>query len=193
MKKVLFIASVLVLLASCGDSKKESNAGESALPEMENMKFAYYIKDSVPTNFEYFMEAQAQIDTKLRAFEQRMYNLQMEGQQLLEKYQRQQAAGLLSQNDIAGYEQKIAQKQNQLQVLQQTEGAELERESMNGNFELIKKMEKYGKEYALDHGITVFLAAESAGAILYIDSTMNVTMDFIEYMNKREGEGDSEE
>ena len=193
MKKVLFIASALMFLASCGESKKETTGGEVALPEMDDMKFAYYIKDSVPTNFTYFMEAQAQIDTKLKAFEQRMYALQMEGQQLLDKYQRQQAAGLLSQNDIASYEQKIAQKQNQLQVLQQTEGAELERESMNGNIELIEKMEKYGKEYAKEHGITVFLAAESAGAILYIDSTMNVTMDFIEYMNKREEEGTSEE
>ena len=190
MKKVLFMASALLFLSACGDDEK---GGDVSSPSMEDIKFAYYVEDSIPNNFTYFMDAQAALEVKAKAFEEKMYKLQEEGQQLVNTLQRQQGAGLLSDNQIAGYQNRIGVIQNQIQVLQETEGAQLERESMDGTVEMFDKMEKYAKNYASEHGITIFLAHKAAGQIIYIDPSMDVTMDFIDYMNNQELGGNSEE
>lgn len=75
-----------------------------------------------------------------------------------------------------------------MQVLQETEGADIERQNYEGNLEVIEKLEKYAKEYAEDHGYTMILAWQQAGQILYIDPSMDITMDFINYMNEQEGD-----
>lgn len=178
------MTAALMLIASCGESKDGNGSGSSE--EMGEMKFAYYIKDSIPGNFTYFIDAQSQLEAKAKVYEEKLMKLQQEGQILLDSYQRQNAAGLLSTNQAKGFEQQISMKQQQIQVLQETDGMALERESNEGNEELIKKLEDYGKNYAKEHGITIFLARETAGQILYIDSIMNVTMDFIKYMNEQE-------
>ena len=152
------------------------------------MSIAYYIKDSIPGNFTYYKEMQADLDARAKEFEAKMIAIQQEGQRMMANYQRKMQAGLLSANAAAVEEQKIAKKQEQMQVLEQTDGAAIQQDSYERNLELIEKMEKYGKEYAGTHGYSIFFGRESAGQILYIDSTMNVTMDFIEYMNKREAE-----
>ena len=184
MKKVLVMIAALMLITSCGDSKEGNNGGSSA--EIGDISFAYYNKDSIPGNFTYFIDAQSKLEDKAKVYEEKLMKLQQEGQILLDSYQRQNAAGLLSANQAKGFEQQISMKQQQIQVLQETDGMALERESNEGNEELIKKLETYGKNYAKNHGITVFLARETAGQILYMDSTMDVTMDFIKYMNEQE-------
>ncbi len=198
MKKLALLVGAALLLAACGGEDKKSESGSDSpvnLPEVENMKFAFYVEDSIPNHYSYFMDAQSALETKAQAFQQRMMALQQQGQQKLEKYQREQSAGLLSQNQIMNYEKEIGMIQQQIQYMQETEGTQLELEQMNGTYELFERIKKYGKEYAEEHGISVFLSDKTGGQVIFMDPSMDVTMDFIEYMNGREKQitGDSED
>ena len=181
MKQILVATIGLALvLTSCGGDKGSGGAGNG------ETKFAYFIKDSIPEHFTVYKEAQAELEIKGQEYEQRLFQLQQDGQQKLDSYQRQMGAGLLSNNDIARKEQEIQIIQQQIQVLQETDGADLSRKGSEMTLDVLEKMSQYGKEFANENGISVFLGSEQGGAILYMDSTMNVTMEFIDYMNKKE-------
>jgi outer membrane protein len=180
MKNVFIIVGLSALIISCG----ENNISQTI--DGSDVKFGFYIKDSIPEHFTFYMNAQKQLDEKGRAYEERLYNLQTKGQQMLANYQKQVGAGLLSNNQIARKEQEIQLVQQQIQILQETDGADLNREGNDMTIQVVDKMSKYGKEYAQNNGISVFLGAEQGGGVLYMDSTMDVTMDFIDYMNKQE-------
>lgn len=186
MKKILLLFVVgAISLTSCGEKKETKTITEE---KNEGMKIAYYVKDSVPTNLIFYKEFIGDLEVKAKAYEERLLKLQQEGQNMLQSYQRQMQAGLLSQNQAQAFEKRIQKKQEQMQVLQETEGADIERQNYEGNLEVIEKLEKYAKEYAEDHGYTMILAWQQAGQILYIDPSMDITMDFINYMNEQEGD-----
>lgn len=191
MNKIFLLGLIgLVTLAACGEKKSTKNADKA---DDAQMKIAYYIKDSVPNNLIFYKEFIGDIEVKAKAFEERLMKLQQEGQNMLQSYQRQMQAGLLSQNQAQAFEQRIQKKQEQMQVLQETEGADIERENYDGNIEVIEKLEKYAKQYAEDNGYTIMLAWQQAGQILYIDPSMDVTMDFINFMNEQEGDAPKKE
>lgn len=186
MNKIFLLGLIgLLTLASCGEKKSNKSADKA---DDSQLKIAYYIKDSVPNNLIFYKEFASDIEEKAKVYEERLFKLQQEGQNMLQSYQRQMQAGLLSQNQAQSYEQRIQKKQEQMQVLQETEGADIERQNYEGNLEVIEKLEKYAKQYSEENGYTMMLAWQQAGQILYIEPSMDVTMDFINFMNEQEGD-----
>ena len=76
--------------------------------------------------------------------------------------------------------------------IQQTDGGKLESESMNANEVLIGKIEQYAKEFSEENGIDVLLSKAKGGQIAYISGSFDVSSEFIDYMNKKEKEIESE-
>lgn len=186
MNKIFLLGLIgLLTLASCGE-KKSSKTAEKA--DEAQLKIAYYIKDSVPNNLIFYKEFATDIEEKAKVYEERLFKLQQEGQNMLQSYQRQMQAGLLTQNQAQSYEQRIQKKQEQMQVLQETEGADIERQNYEGNLAVIDKLEKYAKQYSEENGYTMMFAWQQAGQILYMEPSMDVTMDFINFMNEKEGD-----
>ncbi len=192
MKKVIFGLSMIALLASCGGNESTNNTAEASGPTGE-LKIAYYMQDSVATSFTYFKDKQEKLEAKARKLEEQLMGLQQELQTMGANYQRKMSAGLLSQNDAAAYERRLAQKQQQIQVLQQTDGADIERESYEATMDLMEKMESYGKSFSQENGYNVLLNWQSGGQVLYIDSTMDVTSEFIKYINAKADSAQEEE
>ena len=186
IKNLTYATLFGLLITSCGGNEEKSSNDVKADVTPSELSIAYYIEDSIPSNFTYFVELDGQIEARAKVYQNKLAVLQQEGQQLLDTYQRKMAAGLLSQNDQMSYEKRIQEKQYQIQVLQETDGVELERDSFNGNEELHEKMKTYGEEYAKSKGYTLLVGVQQGGQILYIDPSMDVTMDFIDFMNQQE-------
>lgn len=194
MKHIAIATGLIVALASCGNEGKKADKTEdkadevSASASTEGLNIAFYIQDSIPEHFIFYKEAKESLEGKAQAFESRIAKLQGEYQSQVASFQRQYQAQTLSQNQIQALQQRIAKKEESIMMLQQTEGARLQEETFESEKLLINKMEMYANEYAKEKGITLFLSKISGGQVLYADSGYDVTMDFIEFMNKKEDE-----
>ena len=69
---------------------------------------------------------------------------------------------------------------------QQTEGARLEQESLKKIEAITKKIEVLGKLYCEKNNIDILLIHGNGGQINFINNKMNVTSDFIRYLNENQ-------
>jgi outer membrane protein len=180
--KILGLAIVMVaVLAACGDKEKKGGGSSSS-----EMKIAYYVKDSVATHFTFFKESQEEIAKIEEEVGGKANALQQEYGKIANEYQSKLAQGLLSKNGEAFYTKKLQGLQLEMTSLEQTEGADLNKKAEKFQKELLEKLDKYGKEFAEKNSFNIILAKEKMGSILYADESMDVTMDFINYMNEQE-------
>jgi len=191
MKKVLkfaFIACLLVLTA-CGGSKEETQ--ESTTPKVEtknvgDLKIAFYNQDSLKVHFDYFREQDSILTKKQLAFQNEAQRRTTELQNYIVKNDERARSGLLSQNEIAQIQQIAQQKESALMQFQQTEGAKLEEEAYNKQEAISNKIKLFGKKYAEENGIDIFMIHADGGQINYINSSMDVTKEFTNYLNEQQ-------
>jgi len=181
MKNGLIVIGLIAGLASCG-GEEASSGGAST----EGVKIAYYVQDSISTNLKYFMESQDEITVLEEGLNGELAAFQAEYQRLGGEYQSKMAQGLLSPDGQKFYENKIRKIELDITSLQETEGADLQDKAMKFQESFLEKLEKSAKDYADKNGINLFLAKEKIGVVLYADSSMDVTMDFIKFMNDAE-------
>ena len=181
--KILGLAIVMVaVLASCGDSGKKNNESDDS----SALSIAYYVKDSISTNYTYFKESQEEIAEMEEKLAVKVNALQQDYAKYANEYQSKMQRGLLSKNGETFYTNKIQKLQLEMTSLEQTEGAELTEKADEFQKELLDKLDQYGKEFAEKNGFSLILAKEKMGAILHGDASMDVTMDLIEYMNEQD-------
>lgn len=180
--KILVTAIVsIAVLASCA-----TNSGKKGSSESSSLKIAYYVKDSVASHYTYFKDSQEEIEEMEEKVGAKANALQQEYAKYMNEYQSKLQQGLLSKNGEAFYNKKIQGVQLEMTSLEQTEGAELNKKAEKFQKELLEKLDKYGKEFAEKEGYNLILAKEKMGSILYGDESMDITMDFIEFMNKQD-------
>ncbi len=180
--KILGLAIVMVaVLASCGDKAKKSSGSDSSA-----LSIAFYVKDSVATHYTFFMESQKEIEEIEAEVSAKANVLQQEYAKYAGEYQSKMQRGLLSKNGETFYTKKIQELQLEMTSLEQTEGAELNSKAEKFQADLLDKLDQYGKEFAEKNSYNLILAKEKMGAILYAAESMDITMDFIDYMNAQE-------
>jgi Skp family chaperone for outer membrane proteins len=170
---------VLAFLASCGDSESEVVGSEEG-----GLKIAYYVQDSLASHLEYFKTSQEEMTILNDSYSAKGGALQDEYQRVGQIYQQKSGQGLLSANQEASYQKELGKLQQQLQDLEQTEGANLQSKAAKFEMDLIEKLKISAEEFSKEHEITLFLAKDKIGTVLYADSTMDMTADFIDFMNK---------
>lgn len=182
--KILGLAIIMVaVLASCGDKgKKPTGSSSDSNAEVA----AFYYQDSIVEHFKFYKDVSTDLEIEMRDFQEMLMKLQSEGQQKMNNLQIQQQAGALSQIQVTRKNREIEAIGKKIEVLQQTDGAALEKKNADFTKELIEKMEQYAKEYSEENGFTMLFARQTGGQILYMEESKNVTMDFIKFMNAQE-------
>jgi Skp family chaperone for outer membrane proteins len=71
---------------------------------------------------------------------------------------------------------------------QQTEGARLEKETMEKLETISRKIEAFGKQFSEENGIDILLIHGPGGQINYISSAMDVTKEFTAFLNEHQEE-----
>jgi hypothetical protein len=196
MKSLIVSASILgiSLFTSCGEkpAPKKDTTPKVAVRSLGGLKIAYYSNDSIKANFAYFVKEEGIIKKKQKAFETEVERRTKAYEAFITKKDAEARGGLLSQNEIAQVQQRAQEIQNQIMQYQQTEGAKIEELAMKSLETVNKKIEALGKKYCEKHQIDILLMHGAGGQINYINDRMDVTTEFVNFLNENQAQIEKE-
>jgi outer membrane protein len=191
MKKLFILVCSATILASCGE--KKSSTPKDTTPKVEarnvgDLKIAFYHNDSIKEYFEYYKKEDEAVTKKQKAFQAEVQKRTTEYQNYLQRKDQEARQGLLSQNEIAQAQQKAQQMEAAIMAYQQKEGGRLEEETMRKIEDINKKIEALGKKYCEKHGIDILLMHGQGGQLNYVNPSMDVTKEFINFLNENQSQ-----
>ncbi len=187
----LFYASCLgFLLLSCNDAKKkdaEADKNPTVITRYDkSLVIAYYHQDSLKERFDYYKKEDQVITRKQKLFEAEMKRRGKELEDYVRRNDEKARNGLLSQNEIMQIQQKAQSMEQELMQYQQTQAAKIEEESVKKLEAITKKIETLGKMYSEKNNIDILLIHGAGGQLNFINEKMNVTSDFIRFLNENQ-------
>jgi len=187
--KYLLIMVAASAIFSCGnsnDTSKEKNKSTVITRYEKSMVIAYYSQDSLKEGFTFYKREDEAVTKKQKAFEAEMKRRSKELEDYVRRNDEKARGGLLSQNEIMQIQQKAQQMEQSLMQYQQTQAAKIEEESVKKLEAITKKIEALGKMYCEKNGIDILLIHGAGGQLNYINEKMNVTTDFIRFLNENQ-------
>ena len=187
----LFYASCLgFLLLSCNDAKKKDSAADKSPTVItrydKSLVIAYYHQDSLKERFDYYKKEDQVITRKQKMFEAEMKRRGKELEDYVRRNDEKARNGLLSQNEIMQIQQKAQTMEQELMQYQQAQAAKIEEESVKKLEAITKKIETLGKMYSEKNNIDILLIHGAGGQLNFINEKMNVTSDFIRFLNENQ-------
>ena len=187
----LFFASCLgFLLLSCNDAKKKDSAADKSPTVItrydKSLVIAYYHQDSLKERFDYYKKEDQVITRKQKMFEAEMKRRGKELEDYVRRNDEKARNGLLSQNEIMQIQQKAQTMEQELMQYQQAQAAKIEEESVKKLEAITKKIETLGKMYSEKNNIDILLIHGAGGQLNIINEKMNVTSDFIRFLNENQ-------
>jgi outer membrane protein len=190
MKQLSLIINV-VLLALVGylyylhfSSSKTSvtliRSGKDSFVNHGN-KVAYIDLDSLQNNYEYYKKIKTDVDRRQTSSNNEINNLQKRFQS--RAMQLQQKGPTMSQQDQETAMKEINQMQQDLQAKKQALDNELFNYNSKMKEDILTRIQNYLKAYNKDGRYDYILSYEP-GFMFYKDSTLNITRDVIEGLNK---------
>ena len=195
MKHLIFIVLGISIYAcsDAGKSAKDEPKKPTVIPRYEkSLVIAYYTQDSLKDGFTYYKREDQAVTKKQKAFEAEMKRRSKELEDYVRRNDEKARGGLLSQNEIMSIQQKAQQMEQELMQYQQTQGAKLEEESVKKLETITKKIETLGKLYCEKNGIDILLIHGPGGQLNFINEKMNVTADFIRFLNENQASIDKD-
>jgi Skp family chaperone for outer membrane proteins len=176
------------LSAACSSPTppKKDQTPKVPVTRLDGLKIAYYANDSVKKYFDYFKKEEAIAEKNQKRFEKELQKRNEVYENYIVKKDQEARAGLLSQNEIAMVQQKAQQMQSELMQYQQTEGARIEKQTFKSLEAINKKVEIWGKKYCEKHQIDLLLIQGQGGQINYVNKKMDVTKEFINFLNENQ-------
>jgi Skp family chaperone for outer membrane proteins len=138
--------------------------------------------------FIFFKEQDSLMTAKQKVFESELQRKQQEFEAFITKNEGLMKQGLLSENEQAALSQKAQAMQKQIMDFQQNQGQALEKEAVDKMTVIGNKVEKFAKEFSQKNKIDVLLIHGKGGQIGYIDPSMDVTKEFVNYLNEKQAE-----
>lgn len=189
------IIGTVLLFASCGGKetvKKEDTSAKVESQASNGLKIAYYDQDSLKVLFRYFREQDSIITKKQLAFQNEVQRRTVDFQNYITRNEERARSGMLSENEMIQIQQTAQQKEQSLMQYQQTEGAKLEKITVEKLEVIGNKIDVYSKSYCEENDIDILLIYARGGQINYINSAMDVTKEFTTYLNQKQDDLSSE-
>jgi Skp family chaperone for outer membrane proteins len=190
MNKLLVLAAMASLtIIGCSEKKPAQSTTPSVEKrDMKGLKIAYYNSDSLKEKFVFFKEQDSLMNAKQKAYEGEMQRKQGEFEAFITKNEGLMKQGLLSENEQVALSQKAQAMQKQIADYQQNQGQALEKEAIDKMTVIGNKVEKFAKEFSQKNKIDVLLIHGKGGQIGFIESSMDVTKEFVNYLNEKQAE-----
>jgi len=188
--KLLYASCLGFLLLSCNDAKKKDSAADKSPTVItrydKSLVIAYYHQDSLKERFDYYKKEDQVITRKQKLFEAEMKRRGKELEDYVRRNDEKARNGLLSQNEIMQIQQKAQSMEQELMQYQQAQAAKIEEESVKKLEAITKKIETLGKMYSEKNNIDILLIHGAGGQLNFINEKMNVTSDFIRFLNENQ-------
>jgi Skp family chaperone for outer membrane proteins len=188
-KLLVFAAMASLTIIGCSEKKPAQSTTPSVEKrDMKGLKIAYYNSDSLKEKFVFFKEQDSLMNAKQKAYEGEMQRKQGEFEAFITKNEGLMKQGLLSENEQVALSQKAQAMQKQIADYQQNQGQALEKEAIDKMTVIGNKVEKFAKEFSQKNKIDVLLIHGKGGQIGFIESSMDVTKEFVNYLNEKQAE-----
>ena len=185
--RLFYVLCAALLHQSCTDSKsnkEETTKNPTVITRYDkSLVIAYYHQDSLKERFDYYKKEDQVITRKQKMFEAEMKRRGKELEDYVRRNDEKARNGLLSQNEIMQIQQKAQTMEQELMQYQQTQAAKIEEESVKKLEAITKKIETLGKMYSEKNHIDILLIHGAGGQLNFINEKMNVTSDFIRFLN----------
>ena len=190
MKYFIALFSIALLVIACDEKDKIKSYLNPKIEahKLDGFKIAYYNNDSIKEYFEYYKQEDAAVTKKQKYFQAEIDKRSSELQNYVQRKDQEVRSGLLSQNEISLVQQKAQQMESNIMQYQQTEGAKLEAETVKKLEEISNKIEALGKKYCEKYHIDILFMHGKGGQLNYISEKMDVTKEFIQFLNENQGE-----
>ncbi|MEO0555248.1 MAG: OmpH family outer membrane protein [Bacteroidota bacterium] len=188
MKNLLLVLN-LVLTVSVGTLYylqffKDSPGESESLSKSKNLsdyRIVYINADSVLANYDYFEDAQAQLEEKGKKLEAEYQNRAQGLQNEVNNYQR--TVSNLTIGQAKAIEEDLVKKQQNLRLYQESLTQQLLKEENEVNKELYDQVTAYLKEYSKQNNVDLVVKYNQGSDILFASDSLDITQTVIEGLN----------
>jgi Skp family chaperone for outer membrane proteins len=189
----LITLSLITVAVACSEKKTSPEVKPETQPTVQavdtkGLKIAFYYSDSLKNGYTYYKNEDARITKKGESFQNEMMAKQRSLEQMAANYDKYMREGTMTGADLQNLENEIIRKRDQLMQMQQTRGAELEKETTEALDVLTRKIDVAGKKYCEKYGIDILLKHGPGGQINFVNEKMDVTKSFIEFLNNEQAQ-----
>ena len=189
MKTTFIILLCSVIAFSSCEMKETSQEGiKSSVAAKSNLSLAFVNSDSLAVKYLFFDEVNKQLEAKKEKFEKEFANRATGLQRQIEDFQK--TANNMTIAQARAVEEDLARKQQNLQQYQQILTQNLLKEEAKLNKELYESVAKYLEKYGKENGLDFIFKHSAGGEIWYGDSSMDITDEIIEGLNKEYNAGE---
>ncbi len=188
LTKYAFIAGLMLVFASCGQTAKENNANVNAEVTEEasaekNMVIRYIDEDSLLANYNLakdLSESNLKLSNKFDAAQQqKATEINKFASEVQRKYQNN---GYLTEESFNVDQQKLNKMQTDAQNYLARLQRDIETQVIQNNIQLNDSVNNFLKQYAKEKGFDMILRKSSA---FFIDNKYEVTNEVLESLNSR--------
>ncbi|MEM6359264.1 MAG: OmpH family outer membrane protein [Bacteroidota bacterium] len=188
MKNLLLVLN-FVLTVSVGTLYylqffKDSPGESESLSKSKNLsdyRIVYINADSVLANYDYFEDAQAQLEEKGKKLEAEYQNRAQGLQNEVNNYQR--TVSNLTIGQAKAIEEDLVKKQQNLRLYQESLTQQLLKEENEVNKELYDQVTAYLKEYSKQNNVDLVVKYNQGSDILFASDSLDITQTVIEGLN----------
>ena len=184
----------IFLVTSCGAQNSTESETDDSTPvtkrkmgsDSSSIAIAYYLQDSIATQFNFYREIDSMLKEKEIAFQKNLESKIRSYRQYEQDIQKRMDAGEITGYELEDIQNAAMQKQQAIQQFEQQRGGELQQESLQYQTALMNKISEAGREFSEKMDIDLLFFYQKGGQITYISDAFDVTADFIKFLNKRE-------
>ncbi|WP_245539601.1 OmpH family outer membrane protein [Pontibacter roseus] len=189
LSKIVLGVAAAALITACNTDQKPQTTGTATTSAATSDSVAtapqgivYINSDSLLNKYEYFKDARSRFQAKTEKAEKDLQSKASAFEKDVQQYQR--TGGNMSMEQRASTEQKLAQRQQQLQQQSQTTGNQLANEEAEEMKKIYDRVEAYLQKLSQERGYKMVLTySRGQSAILYGDSTLDITSEVLEGLN----------
>ena len=154
--------------------------------------------DTLESNYNYFKLKKAEFEVRQKNIDAELEKMASSLQSEYNTLQKQAQAGTLSQSDGEAAQQRLMQRQQELELKRQSMGAKFLKDQEAFNKEIHDNLHEYIEKYNVERGYDYILSYSKEGSILYANKDLDLTQDIIKGMNsenkkpKKENASDDE-
>lgn len=193
MKKILVLAVSTLLLVGCNKAKttevKENGlpkAGAVSKNQTSGSSIAYVEIDSLATQYQFCKDQQEILKKKQEGYSATLQKLGRDFESAAANFQKKIQEGKFNSEQEARNEQASLQRRQQ-DIAKKEEQYNIEMTDATSDYqkELLKRINTFLKEYNKDGRYSMIITnSEASLNVLYADSTLNITKDVIDGLNK---------
>lgn len=191
VKKIIICVSCLILVSSCSNReqvKNENTKTTVSSRKLGELKIAYYVQDSMKLHFKYYKEQDSIFSKRQLAFQSQIAEKRKQMESYYMNFMKRVQNNELSQVESEGYQRNLQNQEAELIKFQEQEGGKLEQETLKKFEEVSKKIEKFSDDFCNQNNIDLLIIHAPGGQFNYISPEMNVTEEFIAFLNKSQQE-----